>query len=260
MPVMVSVLLGRLRSFRTVGLAASLLLHLLCIQHVMLGSAPAKKPAPEDGGPGASAMANDDGNAMTLVMVNMPSESQESPEEDISSAGSAESDLMIQVASSDPAPLLAPEQFESDEVDEDASAKAGDPAIQSKLFGSYTSQIDARIQRAWQKPRTPIWAADKNSKDGLREKTFFSCQARISQDIHGSVTEVELLDCDRDPEWQMSLVNAIQRASPLPAPPSPTVFTNTLTLYFEGRTYTPGYREDEYEQASSQVALTGYSR
>jgi hypothetical protein len=45
----------------------------------------------------------------------------------------------------------------------------------------------------------------------------------------------------------MSLVRAIQRASPLPAPPTPTVFTNALTLSFEAKAYGPGAREDEYE-------------
>jgi outer membrane biosynthesis protein TonB len=196
---------------------------------------------------------------MTLVMVDVPSSSEASVDENIISAGTAESDLLIQVASSDPAPLLTPDQFETEEVDEEAAHTAGDPAVQSKLFGSYTSQIDARIQRAWRKPRNAILVPAKEGKTGVRTKTEFSCQARISQDINGNVTEVELLQCDDDSAWEISLVNAIQRASPLPSPPNPTVFTNVLTLSFEARTYMPGYREDDYEPRAVEVARATFN-
>jgi len=197
---------------------------------------------------------------MTLVMVNLPSNSESSLEENISSAGVAELNLTIQIASSDPAPLLEPNQFESQDVDEEAAHTAGDPAIQSKLFGSYTSQIDARIERAWRKPRSPIAPPTKDAQGHIHHKDVFTCRARISQDRDGSVTEVELMQCDGSPEWQMSLVNAIQRASPLPSPPSPTVFTNVLTLSFEGRAYVPGYREDEYEPRAVEVARTSFAQ
>jgi len=185
---------------------------------------------------------------MTLVMVSMPSEPDSSVTEDVSSLGVAESDLFIRVASQDPAPLLEPEQFEREaKVSEDAARTAGDPAIQSLLFGRYTAQIDARVQRAWRKPRS-----------SLGTKGIFACQARITQDASGHVTEIELMHCDGGTAWQRSLVRAIQRASPLPAPPSPTVFSNVLTLSFEGRAFKPGYREDEYEPRATSVARTNF--
>jgi hypothetical protein len=54
----------------------------------------------------------------------------------------------------------------------------------------------------------------------------------------GEVLEVTLLECDSSPEWQQSLVNAIDAASPLPAPPNQSVFARSLVLNFTsaGRT------------------------
>ena len=225
---------------------------------MLLGSSSAKRPPPEESGPGASAASSDDSNYMTLVMLNLPSESQFTSESEYASVGVAQSDSPIQVASADPAPLPEPDPFEAEEIDDAAAHTAGDPAIQSKLFGSYTSQIDARIQRAWRKPRSEIAPPTKDADGRLHRRETFPCQARIAQDAGGNVTEVELIQCDGSSEWQMSLVNAIQRASPLPAPPSPTVFTNVLTLFFEGKAYVPGYREDEYEPIAPPVARTNF--
>ncbi len=221
---------------------------------MLLGSQTSKRPPLPESGPGASGAVSNDSHYMTLVMVNLPSNSESSLEENISSAGVAELDITIQIASSDPAPLLEPDQFEAEEIDEAAAHTAGDPAIQSKLFGSYTSQIDARIQRAWRKPRSEIATPTKDAQGRIHQKDVFTCNARIIQDKDGRVTEVELMQCDGSTEWQVSLVNAIQRASPLPSPPSPTVFSNVLTLSFEARAYVPGYREDEYEPQASSVA------
>ena len=191
---------------------------------------------------------------MTMVMVNLPSDAESEVPYDFSSFGAAESDLIIQVASLDPAPLLQPEQFEQEEVSEDGAHTAGDPAMQSILFGRYTEQIDARIQRAWRKPRSAIAPPIQDSQGRIHQKTEFECQARITQDREGNVAEVELMQCDGSMAWQMSVVQAIQRASPLPLPPNPTVFTNVLTSSFAARAYSPGYREDEYEPAGMELA------
>src|SRR5687767_7782514 len=237
---------------RFASIAATLLLHGLFLQPMLLGSHASKRPIPEQSGPGSIAVSSDDGNYMTLVMVNLPSDSDSHVTESLSSVGAAEVDLPIQVASDNPAPLLAPEQFEQEEASEEAAHTAGDPAIQSLLFGRYTSQIDARIQRAWRKPRSPV--NERSPGDA------FECQVRIAQDAAGNVTEIELMQCEGTTEWQMSLVRAIQRASPLPAPPSPTVFSNVLTLSFEGRPFKPGYREDEYEPRPTSVARTNLAQ
>jgi hypothetical protein len=238
---------------------ASLLVHLGLLQPVLLGSVDLR-PKQKESGPGASATSSDDGTYITLILVNTPSNSEHSVEEKVVSVGVTDSNSPFQIASSNSAPWLQPDQFETEEVDEEAAHTAGDPAIQSKLFGSYTSQIDARIRRAWIKPRGAIAPQTTDAHGRTHQKDTFTCSARITQDDAGRVAEVELMQCDGSSEWQMSLVDAIQRASPLPSPPSPTVFTNVLTLSFEGKAYKMGYREDEYESRPIEIPRARFAQ
>lgn len=97
----------------------------------------------------------------------------------------------------------------------------GDDAGRARLFGIYMGQVKARIERAWEHPATP-------------EGTF-QCKVQISQGDHGEVKEVTLQHCNPHPAWQVSLVQAIQRASPLPAPPTQKVFSAVLTLNFDAQ-------------------------
>lgn len=87
------------------------------------------------------------------------------------------------------------------------------------LFGRYVNQIAQRINRAWVRP-------------GIDGSQAFKCRAQIVQSRAGTVLEVTLVSCDSSPDWQQSLVNAIQAASPLPAPASTSVFTRSLVLDF----------------------------
>jgi hypothetical protein len=114
-------------------------------------------------------------------------------------------------------------------------ASVADAARLSKLYGRYVGQIAARIDRAWLRPRTAIGAPE------------FSCQVRITQDADGRVLEQMLEQCNGDSRWQLSLVQAIQSASPLPAPPDPDVFSRTLHLAFTGEAYSPENPADQYE-------------
>ena len=88
------------------------------------------------------------------------------------------------------------------------------------IDGRYLGQITARIDRAWARPRTPIGAGR------------FLCQVRIEQDPAGNVAEVALERCNGTLPWQLSLVQAIESASPLPAPPDPELFVRALHLSF----------------------------
>jgi hypothetical protein len=47
---------------------------------------------------------------------------------------------------------------------------------------------------------------------------------------------------------------ASNQASPLPAPPDPTVFARAVTLNFFGFALTPTMEADEYELGSNPVA------
>ncbi len=118
-----------------------------------------------------------------------------------------------------------------------ADPDTGNPAARSALVGLYLGQIDARIERAWRRPRTPV-------DDGL-----FSCQVRIEQDFHGDVKEIALERCNGDLSWQISLVHAIQSASPLPAPSDPKVFTRVIRMGFRSEPYSAQALQDAYEPA-----------
>jgi hypothetical protein len=118
---------------------------------------------------------------------------------------------------------------------------AADGAERAMLFGRYVNQIAARIERAWVLPRTApggtsAWGATAmgGSADarGSESSPLFRCRVQILQSRDGAVLEVTLLECDSSPEWQQSLVNAIDAASPLPAPPSESVFARALVLSF----------------------------
>jgi TonB C terminal len=114
-------------------------------------------------------------------------------------------------------------------------ATVADAGRLSKMYGRYVGQITARVDRAWQRPRTPIGGDS------------FSCRARVTQDVMGNVLEVKVEQCNGDSRWQLSLVHAIQTASPLPAPPDPDVFSRTLHLGFSAEAYSPQSPADQYE-------------
>lgn len=243
-------------SSRLVGLCGALLLHALLFQAVTLGTSARKSRAPEETGPGASAVVSGANMSMTLVLVQLPGVEHSNTLEEIASRGFAPANAAIQVVSPDPAPAFDGQETAA-EQDADAAVTAGDPAVRSMLFGRYTGQISARIERAWRKPRSPVVDETTNrlittsgteSSDPAR-KDLFQCSVRITQDIRGNVKETELLRCNGTLAWQRSLIDAIQEASPLPAPPSPTVFTNALTLTFEARAFVRGENEDGYELA-----------
>jgi outer membrane biosynthesis protein TonB len=125
-------------------------------------------------------------------------------------------------------PLLDSDEMQADLDEAEAAAR-------SNLIGRYLGQIDARIERAWRRPRTPV-------AEGL-----FSCRVRIEQDTRGDVQEITLEHCNGDTRWQVSLVQAIQLASPLPAPPDPTVFRRTIRMNFRSEPYSAQAAQDAFE-------------
>lgn len=114
-------------------------------------------------------------------------------------------------------------------------ATVADAGRLSKMYGRYVGQVSARIDRTWLRPRTAIGAPG------------FSCQVRLIQDVTGHIMEIMLEQCNGDSRWQLSLVQAIQSASPLPAPPDPDVFSRTLHLAFTGEAYSAQQSADQYE-------------
>ena len=55
----------------------------------------------------------------------------------------------------------------------------------------------------------------------------------------------------------MSLANAVQSASPLPAPPDPSVFADALTLSFDSEPFHSGRSGEGFEPERVQVASAG---
>ena len=86
------------------------------------------------------------------------------------------------------------------------------------LLGRYVAELKARIERAWNRPPT--------ARSGLR------CVVNVTQVPGGTVTDVHVGDCNGDAAVRQSIVLAVFRASPLPAPPDPSLFERNLTLVF----------------------------
>jgi colicin import membrane protein len=91
-------------------------------------------------------------------------------------------------------------------------------AQSSGQMDRYAAEIAARIERAWNRPPT--------AKPGLR------CTVQVTQVPGGVVTGAQVGECNGDEAVRQSIVSAVLRASPLPAPPEPSLFERKLTLVF----------------------------
>jgi hypothetical protein len=169
----------------------------------------------------------------------------EDPGESASSGGSAAAMIPRQPSSNITlariTPLHLPEasaiRFSDSDAGGDSMTRGfveSDPR-RTAMLGRYMGQIDARIERAWIRPRT--WV----------ESGQFTCRAKITQAKSGAVLEIELQDCNGDGRWQASLAHAIESASPLPAPPDPEVFSRVVVLDFTALPFSPGAASTGFE-------------
>lgn len=210
---------------RVAGIAATVLLHMLITSSLMFGGgAQQKRQTVIDGTPTASWSSRGE---QTESMILLDLSAIDSSDSDDSQAPSSAEELAISddvsglvLAASQPIPPREI-QIEDDAGEDDESAEAaGDPKGQAQLFGKYTGQISARVERMWVRPNVPL--------DGGR----FDCSARVGQDRQGKVLSVSLQDCSASEAWRHSLTSAILQASPLSAPPEPLPFAEILTLNF----------------------------
>ena len=225
--------------------SGSILLHALIVGSIMLGTASRKVHQPNKEGAGASATASLAEPVMTMIVIHDPGETDHSNDlpEPVASRGFAPSDLPIQIASPDalPAAAFMPIEDLTDEQSPTAEA-TGDTQGRALMFGRYMGQITARIERAWVRPRDAIG------------DPLFRCRVQIAQSKRGDVKQVELVGCNGNPAWQASLAAAIQSASPLPAPPDPSVFADSLTLTFDAVPYREGGDGQGYEPEKPMMA------
>lgn len=218
------------------GVLASLALHILLMTPVLIEwGANTKRPDSHSNEIQSSAGDDALSSSMTATLID---------EGDVGVSAQA-NEAADRLAAADPSlktvPVIVPEpkfNLPAEDADPGHDGPQGssqpDPGRQL-LFGRYVGQITARIERAWMRPRTPI-------QDGA----LFACRVSITQDRRGVVQEVELVRCNGTPRWQSSLVQAIQSASPLPAPPDPDVYNAHLTLTLESTTFSPSDSTDGF--------------
>lgn len=220
---------------------SALLIHVLIVAPFVFGSSARRhRPAPDQPGAGASALrsAAQVVEAMTLVDLLHSDDSEEPPVEELASLGIELPQSAFVIASPEPTP---PPLLDLSE-EGDTTEAAGDTQGHAAMFGRYLGQITARIERAWTRPRVSI------------EAPRFSCQAKIEQDSDGRVLSVELRHCNGEASWHRSLVSAIEHASPLPAPPLPSVFARMLVLNFSSDTWQEGVSNPHMYETEVRVA------
>lgn len=129
-----------------------------------------------------------------------------------------------------------PAVFPAPDASEHKDAK--DQSV-GEMYGRYVGQIHARVDRAWRRPRTAIGAP------------IFQCQVQVDQDGAGQVGDITLLQCNGDTRWRLSLVHAIEAASPLPVPPTSATFVQHVLLTFRAAAYSPGASAELYEPSGA---------
>jgi len=91
-------------------------------------------------------------------------------------------------------------------------------AVSSGAQAQYVAQIRARIQRNWIRPAS--------ARAGLK------CVVKVTQIPGGEVVSASLGACNGDEAVKQSIISAVLRASPLPAPEDPTLFVRNLNFEF----------------------------
>lgn len=213
---------------RALAITASALLHTLLIGSALLGTPgrPPLKPLNE-GAPASSTSPIATEFVTTLLLftdhsITPPDRPIDNSAYTTSNDAQQQPDQPILTTFKIPAP---PQTSGSDDGTDETSPTVdamGDAAGRAMLFGRYMGQIKARIERAWDYPNSP-------STDS------FECRVQIKQSSRGDVQEVTLQKCVEDPAWQASLVQAIQQASPLSAPPNESVYTDVISLNFSAQ-------------------------
>ncbi len=220
------------------ALIATTLLHAVLILPAFLTFSLTKSKVPSRLGAAASASTAHEEPVMTVILINDPAVGQLHPVEvkPLPSRGVAPLDLPVVVLS--PKPTVAGRASVNDDSPPSEAASdeaAGDQVQHALLFGRYLTQIQARIERAWLRPRSAIGASS------------FSCSLRILQDHTGNVLEIAFQQCNGTRRWRDSLASAIHTASPLPVPPDTGLSTDVLSLVFASDGFRPRESTEGFE-------------
>ncbi len=219
------------------GVVGVLLIHVLLVLPFVLNLSLPSPRRPNVTGAGASAIASAAEPEMTVVFIDEPTPAEDTATPTppvLASRGITPPALQLVVLSPDPDPAAAKANTEdSDDVKDDTGAAQA--AEHARLYGRYVGQVQARIERAWMRPRSEIGAPR------------FSCRARIQQDHRGVLVAVTLDHCNGTDRWQQSLVSAIRTASPLSAPPDASVYADILWLSFSSEGFEEGGSTQGFE-------------
>lgn len=235
-----------------IGLAGTLLLHGFALHMAILGDRAHRIPPPETRDPGSSQLKTTP--AESLVFIDIPNPTN-------ADKGDASLAWLRAAIAANPIAVNVKESSHSlninvpglaENTKSESPVDSGDGAEHARLLGIYSGQIQARVERIWSRPRTPVNEGSNLASRGAVE--YFHCSAQIVQDSVGNVQEILLPDCNGSIAWQHSLVVAIQQASPLPAPPSPTVFNRVVTMSFVGYPYVLGGSDVGYETSTVETA------
>lgn len=238
-----------------IGFVGTVLIHALLVPSAYLGSRGGKARPPQTQEPG-SLVRSKGGLTESLVLITLPTTSGSSNTiaRDVSIQFGLSKKAMISRVDHDLAALLDQEILAlGEELPATAPGDGGEAAEQARLFGIYSGQIRARVERIWRRPRTPVNESGNGEPSSVASESF-QCQVQIVQDTIGVVKEVLLPQCNGSPVWQRSLVMAIQQASPLPAPPSTRVFSQSVVLLFVGLPYVSGAADEDYEMEDHRSA------
>jgi hypothetical protein len=224
----------------TTAAFASLLLHSLIFVPLLFGGHASHRITPP-AQMGAAASAEDTSTMISALFMNDDAASlsrlvQTSVSEENFLHAVSSSDLLAALSMPTGAALQIGEPDENAPSKRADNEAAGDEAGRAIMFGRYLGQISARVSRAWLRPRSPI-----------NGSLSFECRVQIAQDRSGRVQEVTLMQCTADERWQLSLVHAIESASPLPAPPDLKLFASMVTLEFDSPPYSASANPDDFE-------------
>jgi hypothetical protein len=226
-----------------IGATLSLALHVLVFTGAIWGAGSTSSRPPAHLADAATDTPDQDDAAMQWIVLDSSTPSDRTEKHAVLSIADPS---VLKLSADALADLSAVSHIVVDSSDVQAQQNpADDSDKRSALYGRYVGQINARIFRAWLRPRTPIGSPS------------FSCRAHIDQDAVGNVKEVTLEGCNGGVRWQLSVVHAIQSSSPLPAPPDPRVFRHAVTVSFQSLGYGTGANENEFEPATAQLAETG---
>ena len=243
------------------GMVGTIFLHTLVVSSVIFGAGTHRLHRKDPEGAGAQRGASPIMPAEALVLITLADHAK--PDADPlggrASLGFRVDEIRVPVTAP-PLPSISFDAADDSPADApEVTVDAGDPAERALMYGRYTGQISARIERAWMRPRSSVTPpASSVGSDGAKttsdDDQTFRCEVQIRQDAHGNVQEVLLLACNGTEKWRHSLVVAINQSSPLPAPPIPAVFVRALTMTFEAHAYEPGAPPDKYETAAHDVS------